>query len=90
MSVYLVTGDNGAIIEWCYEKAFRCRNCFYRNKIKKYPTFFLAEQAAREHLRAILPSYLPVPERIGMNDMLTVKRLDIEYQNKEGHYKEGK
>lgn len=88
--VYLVTGDNGVIVEWSYEKAFRCRNYFRRNKIKKYPTFAMAEQAAREHLRAILPSHVPVPDRIEMNDMLTVKKLDLEFKNKEGHYKEDK
>lgn len=88
MSVYLVTGDNGAIIQWSYEKAFSCRYCFSRNKIKKYPTFAMAEQAAREHLHTILPSHVPVPKRIEMNDMLTVKKLDIEYKAKEGHYED--
>lgn len=86
MGVYLVKGDNGAIIQWSYDRAFRCRSYFQRNKIKKYDTFAQAEQAAREHLQSILPSYVPVPERIAMNDMLTVRRLTQEHEAGEGHY----
>ena len=83
---YVVTGDNGGIMLWSYEKALSCCYCFRHSRIKKYNTFAQAEQALTEHLEEILPHWLPVPEKIDMNDMLTVKKLRREYENQEGHY----
>lgn len=83
---YVVTRDNGGIIVWNYEKAYKCRIYFGHSKIKKYNTFAQAEQALVEHLKDILPHWLPVPEKIDMNDFLTVKNLRKEFQNQEGHY----
>lgn len=86
MSYYLVSGDNGIIIHQYYNKAFVCRNCFRRNKIKKYDTFEEAEDAALDHLSDILPYYIPVPERVKLDEMLTVSKLVREYAAKVGHY----
>lgn len=85
MSYYLVSGDNGIIIHQYYNKAYACRNCFRRNRIKKYETFEEAEAAALDHLSDILPYYIPVPEHVRLDEMLTINRLSKEYAVKESH-----
>lgn len=86
MSFYLVSGDNGIIIHQYYNKAYACRNCFRRNKIKKYDTFEEAEEAALDHLSDILPYYIPVPEQVRLDEMLTIHKLAKEFDEKRGHY----
>lgn len=43
--------------------------------MKKFSTFEEAEQAALDHLAAILPYYIPVPTHIEINDMITKNKL---------------
>jgi hypothetical protein len=43
--------------------------------MKKFSTFEEAEQAALDHLAAILPYYIPIPNRIELNDMITKNKL---------------
>lgn len=84
--MYLTRGDNGLVIKQGYDGAFRCRVYFTRSKIKKYETFSAAEEAARMHLREILPRFVPLPEKIGLDDLLTIRKLIQEYETKSGHY----
>ena len=38
------------------------------------------------HLREILPRFVPLPEKIGLDDLLTIRKLIQEYETKSGHY----
>ena len=42
---------------------------------RQMPHSLEAEQAALDHLAAILPYYIPVPTHIEINDMITKNKL---------------
>lgn len=84
--MYLTYGSNGCIIHDAYSRARACQYCFRKSSIKKYDTFEEAEAAALEHLGKVLPYYVPVPDRVKYNEMLTVSKLVREYDAKVDHY----
>ncbi len=75
MKRYLVRGDNGVIIHKDYASAIRCLYCFKRGIIKRYDSFAEAEEAALEHLSEIVPYYVRIPNRLKMDQMVTVTKL---------------
>lgn len=76
MSFYVVRGSNGVIIQETYGKAVRNQKYIHDSNIKKYEYLDDAEQAAIDHLMAIIPYYIPVPDHIEVNEMITKARLD--------------
>lgn len=72
---YLVTGSNGVIIKETYLQAYHCRMYLRQNRIKKYQSFEEAETAALEHLQNITPYYIPIPDSVQLNQMITVSGL---------------
>ena len=76
MTYYLVRGCNGVIIQEIYGKAVNCQKYIHKSNIKKFQCFEEAEQAALEHLEGIVPYYIPIPERIEVNELVTRARLD--------------
>ena len=75
MPYYLVTGDNGVYISHNYAQAFRCREYFRRNRIKRYEWFEEAEDDGKEHLGRILPRNVPVPVLLEADEMYTITKL---------------
>lgn len=75
MFYYLTKGLNGVIIQEYYAKALKCQNYIKKSTIKKFDSFEDAEQAALDHLAAILPYYIPLPAHIELNDMITKNKL---------------
>ena len=76
MAFYLVKGLNGVIIQEYYAKALKCQNYIKKSTIKKFDSFEDAEQAALDHLAVIVPYYIPIPEHIEVNEMVTRAKLD--------------
>lgn len=76
MSFYLVKGSNGVIIQEIYGKALRCQKYIHESTVKKFDYFEDAEQAALDHLTEIVPYFIPIPEHIEVNEMVTKARLD--------------
>lgn len=76
MAFYLVKGINGIIIQEYYAKALKCQNYIKKSTIKRFDSFEDAEQAALDHLAAIVPYYIPIPEHIEVNEMVTKAKLD--------------
>lgn len=76
MSYYLVKGSNGIIIKETYEKALRCQKYITHSTTKKFTCFREAEQAAFDHLNDIVPYYIPLPDHIEVNEMITISKLD--------------
>jgi hypothetical protein len=75
MAYYVLFGINGTIIQENYYKTLRCQEYIKKSTMKKFSTFEEAEQAALDHLAAILPYYIPIPNRIELNDMITKNKL---------------
>lgn len=84
--MYLTYGSNGCIIHQFFSRARACQYCFRKSNIKRFDTFEEAEAAALEHLGEVLPYYVPLPERVKYNEMMTVSKLVREFEAKEGHY----
>lgn len=76
MAFYVVRGCNGVIIKENYGSAVRCQNYIHKSTIKKFDYFDLAERAALDHLTEIIPYYIPIPDHIEVNEMVTKARLD--------------
>ena len=76
MFYYLTKGLNGVIIQEYYAKALECQNYIKKSTIKKFNSFEDAEQAALDHLAVIVPYYIPIPEHIEVNEMVTRAKLD--------------
>ena len=76
MAFYLVRGNNGVIIQESYGKALKNQKYIHDSKIKKFEYLEDAEQAANDHLMVIIPYYIPIPEHIEVNEMITKARLD--------------
>ena len=76
MKFYVVKGLNGVIIQEYYAKALKCQNYIKKSTIKKFDSFEDAEQAALDHLAVIVPYYIPIPEHIEVNEMVTRAKLD--------------
>ena len=75
MSYYVVRGCNGVIIQENYGKAWSCQKYIKKSTVKKFSTFEEAEQVALDHLAAIVPYYIQIPNHIGLNDMITKNKL---------------
>ena len=78
MAFYVVRGSNGVIIQVNYGKAVWCQKYIHNSKLKKFKCFEEAEQAALDHLAEIVPYYIPIPEHIEVNEMVTRARLNRE------------
>lgn len=77
MKFYVVKGTNGVIIiQGIYAKAVKCQNYIKKSTIKMFDSFEDAEQAALDHLAVIVPYYIPIPEHIEVNEMVTRAKLD--------------
>ena len=76
MTHYLVRGCNGVIIQEIYGKAVNCQKYIHKSNIKKFQCFEEAEQAALAHLGEIVPYYIPIPDHIELNELVTKARLD--------------
>ena len=55
VAVYVVCGINGVIIADTYGRALYCRKYLLHANIKRYEDYAEAEQAALNHLAAIVP-----------------------------------
>lgn len=75
MAYYLLRGYNGVIIQENYYKVLKCQEYIKKSTMKKFSTFEEAEQAALDHLAAIMPYYIPIPDHIELNDMITKNKL---------------
>lgn len=75
MPNYVVKGNNGVIIHYDYYKAQQCQRYIRKSMIKKYEVFEEAEAAALEHLEDIVPYYIPIPEHLEVNEMVTIAKL---------------
>lgn len=76
MKFYVVKGTNGVIIiQGIYAKAVKCQNYIKKSTIKMFDSFEDAEQAALDHLATIFPYYIPIPNHIELNDMITKNKL---------------
>ena len=73
--VYLVTGTNGVIIHQDRAQADRCRHYLYGSSIVEIETPEQASDKAVAHLRSIAPPAVPVPDHVGLDDLVTVYRL---------------
>ena len=75
MQCYVVTGDNGVIIQQYYSQAYKCRAYLRKNRIKKYDSFEEAEEVALDHLSNIAPYYIQIPTSIKLNELVTIAKL---------------
>lgn len=75
MAYYVLFGYNGVIIQENYYKTLKCQEYIKKSTMKKFSTFEEAEQAALDHLAAILPYYISIPNHIELNDMITKNKL---------------
>ena len=75
MAYYVLFGINGTIIQENYYKTVKCQEYIKKSTMQKFSTFEEAEQAALDHLAAILPYYIPIPNHIELNDMITKNKL---------------
>ena len=76
MAYYLVRGNNGVIIHYNYFKAQECQRYIHKSTIKKFDLFEDAENVALEHLSEIIPWYIPIPDHLEVNEMVTRAKLD--------------
>ena len=76
MAYYVLFGINGTIIQENYYKTVKCQEYIKKSTMKKFSTFEEAEQAALDHLAEIVPYYIPIPEHIEVNEMVTRAKLD--------------
>lgn len=84
MAYYMAHGDNGVIVVNSWKQVLRTRKYLIGNNNKKFETYRDAEEAALEHLRDITPEYLPLPDHLILNKMVTVNQLNETYLEKEG------
>ena len=75
MAYYVLRGYNGVIIQENYYKVLKCQEYIKKSTMKKFSTFEEAEQVALDHLAAIMPYYIPIPDHIELNDMITKNKL---------------
>lgn len=75
MAYYVLFGYNGTIIQENYYKTLKCQEYIKKSTMKKFSTFEEAEQAALNHLAAIVPYYVPIPNHIELNEMVTKNKL---------------
>ena len=72
---YLVQGSNGVIIHKDEERAEACQKYIKESEIYEFTDFGKAEQQAIFHLRKITRGFVPVPNYIRLDEMITVKKL---------------
>ncbi len=83
MAYYMAHGDNGVIVVNSWSLVLRTRKYLRGCNNKKFETYREAETAALEHLQDIAPDYLPLPEHLVLNKMVTVNQLNEEFLKKE-------
>ena len=83
MAYYMAHGENGVIVVNSWKQVLKTRKYLIGNNNKKYETYREAETAALNHLRDIAPDYLPLPEHLVLNKMVTINQLNEEYLKKE-------
>lgn len=81
MNCYVVCGINGVIIADTYGRALYCRKYLLHANIKRYEDYAEAEQAALNHLAAIVPYYVCLPDRLTLNEMVTKNKLIRDSKN---------
>lgn len=82
MKCYVTEGQNGVIISDTYGRALYCCKYLTHPAIKAYEDYAEAEQAALDHLASIVPYYVPLPDHLSLNDIVTRKRLIRESEHK--------
>lgn len=75
MKYYVAKGQNGVIISDTYGRSLYCRKYLTHPTIKAYKDYTEAEHAALDHLASIVPYYVPLPDHLSLNDIVTRKRL---------------
>ena len=75
MAYYVLFGNNGTIIQENYYKTLKCQEYIKKSTKKKFSTFEESEQAALDHLAVIVPYYIPIPDHIELNQMITKNKL---------------
>ena len=77
---YLLRGQNGIVIKEGYGKALGAQKYLVKPTFKKYEVFEEAESAALEYLSNIVPYYIPLPDKIGLDEFVTKNKLYRSYK----------
>ena len=86
---YLAQGSNGVIIHKDEERAEACQKYIKESEIYKFTDFGKAEQQAIFHLRNITRGFVPVPNYIRLDEMITAKKLrEKATQSRRSHYRD--